>query len=248
MGFLKNKRQKKSADGSTVDILTYEDNKEKTFESPQSVCVYLEEIEDYVNEIYNASEEEGAVFHEILSDLVHIDVHIIWPNDKRPYHIIYTTGMSDLPMTVPDGLDNPAAHERAEIVMYLPPDWDLGMLGKTDRDVSDEYYWPLYWIKYLARFPHEYHTWFGVGHTIPNGPDYESVGMGTTMGGFLFLAPFHLKPLVCKDGAQINFLWAVPMYREEIEYKLEHGLGAILDLMDQNKTPLEINPVRACLV
>lgn len=82
-----------------------------------------------------------------------------------------------------------------------------------------------------ARFPHEYKTWFGVGHTLPNNEDYDPLGEGTEMGGFFFLPVISLgedypgvDAMICKDGTKINFLWAIPMYKEEIErYALAVG-------------------------
>ena len=41
------------------------------------------------------------VWHEILSDTVHLDVHHLPPSPGRNYHTLVTTGMSDLPMNAP---------------------------------------------------------------------------------------------------------------------------------------------------
>lgn len=38
-----------------------------------------------------------SVYHEILSDTVHIDVHIVKPTESFPFHRLVTSGMSDLP-------------------------------------------------------------------------------------------------------------------------------------------------------
>src|SRR5262245_6536122 len=43
------------------------------------------------------------VWHEIVSHLVHIDLHIVPPSKKRPYYSVVTSGMSDQPMSVPKG-------------------------------------------------------------------------------------------------------------------------------------------------
>ena len=34
----------------------------------------------------------AGVFHELISDLVHIDVHMVAPTDERPYHTLFTSG------------------------------------------------------------------------------------------------------------------------------------------------------------
>ncbi len=38
-----------------------------------------------------------TVFHEILSDIVHIDVHFVKPTSEFPFVRLVTSGMSDLP-------------------------------------------------------------------------------------------------------------------------------------------------------
>lgn len=249
MGFLRRKKKKVSEDGTKVDILMYEDDETYKWQAPEQVCVYTEEIERYVDGVYTPEgNAQGSVYHEILSDLVHIDVHVLPPTNERDFIVLYTTGMSDLPMTLPKDFEDAAAYARAELVMFLPPDWQVGGPGRLTTELPDEAFWPIHWIKFLARFPHEYHTFLGVGHTMPNGPDYEPLGPGTTLGGFLFLPAPHLDTLTCADGTAVHFLWAAPMYRDEIEYKLEHGLDAILDRLDEHQVPLPLDPKRAPVV
>src|SRR5215471_13595300 len=102
----------------------------------------------------------STVLHEIASDLVHIDVHQVNPTQERPYYTLITSGMSDLPMTVPE-----SAHDfrYAELMLCLPSDWRLD--HDDLKQGGDLYYWPIRWLKICARFPHEYKTWFGWGHT-----------------------------------------------------------------------------------
>ena len=44
------------------------------------------------------------VFHETISDLVHIDVHLVPPQPNRDFVTLVTSGMSDRPMDVPPDL------------------------------------------------------------------------------------------------------------------------------------------------
>ena len=43
-----------------------------------------------------APEGELSTFHELISDIVHIDVGIIRATEERPFSILYTMGMSAL--------------------------------------------------------------------------------------------------------------------------------------------------------
>ena len=42
-----------------------------------------------------------TVFHEIVSDQIHLDVHAVAPGPGHEWWTLFTTGMSDLPMSVP---------------------------------------------------------------------------------------------------------------------------------------------------
>ncbi|MBT9176653.1 MAG: hypothetical protein DDT20_00974 [Firmicutes bacterium] len=54
-----------------------------------------------------------VVFHEIISNLVHIDVHVVRPTKQRPFATLVTSGMSAKPMPAPKGCENLALAELA---------------------------------------------------------------------------------------------------------------------------------------
>lgn len=229
-----------SEGGST--IYEYAEKEETGWRSPEAYGVYAEEIEKHFESLF--PNREGFVFHEIMSDLVHIDVHILKPTEKDNYYVMFTTGMSDKPMTLPEGLqDDDHKHlERAELFMLLPPTWNPGEVGTTNSDIPYEEYWPIQIIKYLARFPHEYNTWFAWGHTIPNGAEYEPIIDGSDMGGFVLLElDENFSPTTAEDGTPIHFYMVMPAYKEEIEYKLQHGMSALDDLYAENDLPIVID-------
>lgn len=217
-----------SEGGSSVYSYEKEDNKKFVF--PDRNCVYMEEIcvhfEKYIGEPEN-------VFHELMSEYVHIDVHWIKPTDERPYHVLFTTGMSDYPMYLPKDLENPTEFSHAELMVYLPKEWNLD----EDSFDDDNNYWPIYFLKMIARFPHQYKTWMAEGHTIPNGPDAEPIA-NTDFGCILLMPPYLSAPqeflqLQTKDGTTINFYCILPLYVEEMDLKLEEGVDALLDLFDE---------------
>ncbi|MCM1241831.1 MAG: suppressor of fused domain protein [Roseburia sp.] len=251
MGFIFNRKKKISKDGTKVDIIGYSNDDKREWQPVTESGKYLAEMTEYIDEIFPCQKEKPFVFHEILSDIVHIDVNIIPPDNGRDYYVLWTSGMSDLPMLLPDGDYDKKDYELAELFMFLPGDWKLGEIGKSAEKIGDAYYWPIRWLKYLARFPHEYKTWLGTGHTLPNSEDYDPLGEGTGLGGFFFLPVVSLgedypgvDTLICKDGAKINFLWAIPMYKEEIEYKLSEGFDAMLELFGKVNFPRVLDPKR----
>ncbi len=80
-------------------------------------------IEEHMQSIFGPVD---SVLHEIISDLVHLDVHLILPSAEHPYNVLFTTGMGDLPMTLPPGCE---ADPRAELMIALPPEWEMSQDG-----------------------------------------------------------------------------------------------------------------------
>lgn len=93
----------------------------------------MERLSDHIEQHVGPIE---LVFHEMNSDLVHVDVHWIKATDERPFHVLVTTGMSDLPMTVPPGAEE---HRFLELAIALPPDWNMNQADWRDED----HYWPI---------------------------------------------------------------------------------------------------------
>src|SRR3954468_8247346 len=105
----------KSPGGSS--ILRHE-AQEREWEPPTEAA--SEEIERHLTRFFGAP---STVFHEIVSEKIHLDIHIISPRPERNWWTLFTTGMSALPMTAP-----PEAEEfrYAELVLALPPEWKVG--------------------------------------------------------------------------------------------------------------------------
>ena len=244
MGFLDKlfggKKTKVTPGGSPV--YRYDELEEQGLRTPKESGVYAPEVEARFEELFPG--RESRVLHEIVSDLVHIDVHVMWPTPEQNFFVLYTTGMSDLPMT-PDR-EIPAEQrknlELAELYLFLPGDWPL----EPENLPPENAYWPIRILKFTARFPHQYHTWLGWGHTLPNGPEYapldDSVGFGAIalMGGGA--AP--LGRLETRDGRRLSLLHLVPAYKEEIEYKLKYGMEALTKLFEEKDVPVILDPKR----
>lgn len=177
------------------------------------------------------------VFHELVSDLVHIDVHHVLPTPERDFHTLITTGMSERPMTVPDGAEE---FQFAELMVCLPPSWKLTREDFTDEDN----YWPIRLLKTLARLPHEYETWLGPGHTIPNGGEVPQPYASNTQFCCAMIVPavrFGREFVRCglPDGRLVNFYSVWPLLADETEFKLKHGYDELLDrLLSRGVTDL----------
>ncbi len=202
-------------------------------------------IEEVGNHIERTLGPVENVWHEIVSDLVHIDVHPVEPSKERPCWTLVTSGMSERPMRVPEGAED---FEYAELAICLPPDWPLDMESFKDERI----YWPVRLLKGLARMPHEYDTWLGPAHSIHNG---ESEAMTPYAANTKFCCSVLIPPLVMLPeefgsletslGKRVHFHVVWPLYREELEYKLEHGFDALLDKLEAGRVTEVVDVTRS---
>lgn len=192
--------------------------------------------------------EEGSVIHEIVSQTVHVDIHVVPPGADRPFYTLVTSGLAQRPMTQPPDVTGCAY---AELVAFLPPDWP-GLDGDEPEGERHPFhdeanYWPIRWLKILARFPHDYQTWIWADHTIPNGDPAAPFAPGTRLCGIM-LAFCHLLPpefsTLQVGDRKIFFLALQALHEDEMRYKLEHGAEALHALFDEHNVPLVIDPQR----
>lgn len=182
-----------------------------------------------------------SVYHEILSDLVHIDIHIVKPTPERNYYSLVTSGMSDLAMAAP------AEHPElaySEMCICLPPEWPMGK-EKWELETN---YWPVRMLKFLARFPHAYRTWLWELHTVPNGNPPSPFADDTGLCGVILLPPRLLPREFCTlkidEEKTIHFHAVVPLHADEMELKLKRGAEALFDGFDRRQVSELLDPRR----
>lgn len=181
-----------------------------------------------------------SVFHEVFSDLVHVDIHWVRPTQRRPFHTLVTSGMSDRPMAAPPGAE---ACTHAEVLVTLPADWRL-----TEADFNEErWYWPLRWLKILARLPHEFDTWLWDLHTVPNGDPPAPFADGTAFCCMMLVKPVSLPEefwTLAIGDKTIHFFALLPLYREEVDHKLKHGGESLLPRFEKAGISDIVDPTR----
>jgi hypothetical protein len=172
------------------------------------------------------------VLHESRSPLVHIDVHHVSPDDDRPFHTLVTSGMSQRAMTVPAGSEDVAY---GELFLLLPPEWDVSIA------------WPIRLLRELARYPHEWGTWLGCGHTIQNGSAADPYGDHVRFRATLLTHPVTLGAELAErklPSRSIHFYQLIPLYLEEIRFALRHGPDALLARFAQYQMSDLVDPGR----
>jgi hypothetical protein len=237
-----------TAGGSKV--LRYQQHKHE-FSSPSQQAEHVEELTTFLTGVLGPS---PIVWHEIVSDKIHLDVLPFPPTADRPYWTFVTSGMSDLAMRVPENVEDPDNYRFAELVISLPPEWFPREALETADGIKfdDENYWPIRLLKQLARFPHEYQTWIWALHSFPNGNPAQPYAVGTKMNGAILLPPSTWPPSLNRfrrrDDATVHFLGIYPLYAEEMNVKLEKGSDALLELLEKSEVTEILNPARPSLV
>lgn len=179
--------------------------------------IHLEDTDKFFEKHFPG---ERFVWHEIISEVVHIDIHVIYPTEERQYYVLYTTGMSDLPMTVPEDFteEEKAKWEYAELMILLPADWKIDKESLKD----EKWYWPIRAMKSAARYPHLCETWIGHCHDIEYSEACEPFAENTKLCGFLFAYPpvEEMRSFTASDGCRINIYCCIPIYEEEMNEKI----------------------------
>jgi hypothetical protein len=237
--YLKREIEKVQAGAANV---IHHDGPKKDFEPGIGDDSLIEAVTEYMEQHVGAVDR---VFHELLSDQVHIDIHHIAPSEERPLHVLFTTGMSSKPMRPPE---EAAGCEYAELIVLLPPWWPIG-----EQELEDEEsYWPIRQMKALARLPHSYDTWLWFGHTVPNGdppqPYCESTGLCCMMLNLPVVLGEDFGTLVLADGRKVELFTLCPLHADEVELKLEHGTEELLSRLYQEYVPDIIEADRPSVV
>ena len=195
----------------------------------------MEAVEGHIQQYFGKVEN---VFHELVSPDIHVDICMVPPTEERDYCTLVTMGMGAHRMNVPEELVEYKL-ERAELAIELPADWKLDQESMKD----EKWYWPIRLLKSLARLPINCDSWLGHGHTVEN---REPFADNTKLCTATLIGPQDTEDgsEVCTlpGGEEVNFYQVIPLYEDELDYKLEHDTDALLNKM--RGISFVVNPTR----
>ncbi|MCZ4696447.1 suppressor of fused domain protein [Ancylomarina euxinus] len=214
------------------------------FASSKHYYEHTEWIEEHISKKFNDC--KFSVFHEIPTLDIHIDVYFIQPN-KTEFNILLTSGMSTLKMNVPKEVKNYKNYGFAELMILIPKNIEFEKVysGQNKND------WIISMLKRSAKFPHFYDTWIGNGHTLQADEDMTPYGHDTEFVGSLLLPSVTFEQditVIKKKGRQINIYTIFPLYKKELEYKIENGYNKFLDLLIKADMKEVLNTNRKSLI
>jgi hypothetical protein len=180
------------------------------------------------NHITNNIGNFESVLHEIASDDIHVDICVIEPTIETDFYSLVTMGAGAHKMNVPKELKNDNL-SRAEFIVTLPPDWNI-------QSSDEKWYWPIRWLKTLARLPINNDTWLGSGHTVQN-PDGKPFAENTALNSVMVSKPYSFFPKTfrCRlsNGEEVKFYQMIPLYESEMKYKLENSAEELIKLFPE---------------
>lgn len=183
-----------------------------------------------------------ALVEIVPSGLPPIAINVMPATADRNSLILFTTGMSEVAMNVPEDVD---ASPYAELYIELPANWPLSNEALED----DCYSWPIHWLRNLARQPHETNSWLGSCLVVSNGDPPEPLAPDTLLSCIMLLQTDDLGTLQTTDGRTIRFYQLLPMFREERDLLYAEGVDALADLLGQHNidTAVDIKRINVAL-
>lgn len=129
---------------------------------------------------------------------------------EKKYWVISTHGLWKYTMPVSPKYEG---KEYNELCICVEQDWDF-----TDK----EHLWPVDKLMWLGNYMLEKESWFGEGHTIPNGKPPQPLSITITQDHFYFdeatfmhemFHPFYVEDTL------VHFLFIIPITKDELDYK-----------------------------
>jgi hypothetical protein len=219
---MKRERQRKYEEQRRARLVAKRQDRRQQWKHPTGVASQTPYEDAIVRHVTELVAPRSFVLHEIESEVVHIDVHVVPPAADRDYWFLFTTGMSARPMAVPAGLD---ASRLTELTMRLPRDWvfDPATWARDSR-----WFWPIRELRAAARHPHRHRTWLGNGHTITS-PERDRLDASTMLSSMLLIQDLGELGVVDCDGVAVDLLTLWPLYSTELDFVLDNGSCALID-------------------
>ena len=192
----------------------------------------LNEVDEYISKAFGNFEN---VFHEIISPDIHLDVCFIPPTNEEPFFKLVTMGAGAYEMDIPDKWKEYRL-ERAEYVIYVPKEWNL-----NSPEIAD--YWPIKVLKDVARLPILCDTWLSFGHTTQDDEEGSPYAPNTKFNSVVLdFCENHQGEvrLETSSGKTINFYQIIPLYPEELEFKMNNDAETLIDLFDKKNIEYRI--------
>ena len=192
----------------------------------------IDVVDSFISDMFGSYKN---VLHEIASPDIHLDVCIVEPTDEEPFYKMVTMGAGAYRMQVPEKWQKYRL-DYAEYVIYLPKDWNIDSGENQD-------YWPIKALKDTARLPIWCNTWLGYGHTLQSdeegSPYAANTGFNSAVLDFAAGRKGDIR-LIMPSGKVVNFYEIIPIYPEELAFKIENGADALFEKLKEKEIQYKV--------
>ena len=169
---------------------------------------------------------EPTVFHEIVSNDLHLDIYCWAPTKHRNLWTFVTVGMSAHEMNIPAGYEY---YRRTELVATAPGHWPgLTEIQQMPQSKAKKYAWLIEAIKNTARRPFYTNSWVGIGPTTQARSTPQGKYPGSSYSGLL-LSPVLSMPKEAQtlevDGQPVHLIGLYPLFTDELRFCMRQGFG-----------------------
>lgn len=195
------------------------------------------DIIQHMERHYGPVQEHALV--EIVPTL-DIAINVIPARPQQNPLILFTTGMSDRPQTVPPGADE---YRYTELFIRLPDDWPMSKRAMLDPN----FFWPFQWLRQIAFYPHENDTWLGGPYPIiANDEPPQPLAPNTRLSCLLLIREDgEAGTVLCQDGRQIALYSFLPLYTEERDMEIAQGIVPLFKALEAGEVSFVVDPSRA---
>ncbi|MCL2697216.1 MAG: suppressor of fused domain protein [Oscillospiraceae bacterium] len=215
-------------------------------------CLYTKEQEEKLKDhIEKYLGKSVAVFREEHIPDIKVDIHLIAPCERYAGYTLVTSGAGAFRMDIPEDYEHPINSKRAEYIIRLPENWEFPEdFNKTTEEIEpdENLYWPLRWLRILARMPIIHKVWLGWGHTVPCGsPFAENTDLCCVLVEMPYVFGIGMFKVDINAEEPVHFYQLIPLYREEMEYKIQNGTHELMEMFDDDFSDIvDINRKNYC--
>lgn len=159
-----------------------------------------------------------------------------------PVSVLMTNGLSDYEMPVPEKWKG---REFNELFFCLPSYWEWEDMSNPRTN------WVFDKIDFLAKYVLENKTWFGPGHTMKVSKEGGSLSETMKQDYFILSKPLLLEQELATmkvNGRDINFLAIIPIFSDELDYKMGKGTHKIVQKFRQKGVTEKLDDFRGTVL
>lgn len=200
-----------------------EEDEEDDYDIEIDMEEYYEEHLGEIGPTYDEFEIQEQVYGDIrMTDRLDLYVDVIMPDETRNYITLITIGMSGYPMAETDD-----GYKYAELMMKLPPDWDVSEASLSDMTKN----WPFRMLIKTAHLAHRFERKYVDETTvIPSGNPNDAIlyfDGDTELSSVMLCRSEDIPPFEVDEETTVDFFTLIPITEGEAELVKKTGSEAV---------------------